>query len=609
MKYKWLQLFIMIAALWIFWPAQAAEAADVVMGGHVVFRVGNEKQAENLSRKLEALLQSGASGDTIKVVRKEIAPKKEADAQNEDDDQEAKPQKKFIYSVYWGKELIIDVTDEMAKQSSSSSESLARLWVENLRKVTAIGLLNLDTSKVIFPVDGGKYINVGGLATGEIKAEEPAGVVEIDIDQENGKIYIKAKKVGKSKLTVFRGVAKESVFIQVKDWAGTLPKEVVAEVTGSPAQADIVAQAVMLSIVAGTETKPGCFVYIDDSNFLPIDVPSGDTMRIVVPAGITASEDYFEVSGRITVSVVNVPVEPVEQNLLLVSNRPERIDKDGILLKYTFNRREPTRLMYSHLNASERNRHLWVNLFNLSETPLKIVISPTHAGPEKSEIYVGQTAAKRFLTNLAAQSGYIVTLSPRSALQLVSHDMRKDMLVSGFINFQILEGSSAQVEVRTASDPNGNDGRVLPELGAPFNPFKIHPHGVFAQPYFEFEGDYEVDGKPLTFVYGESPWLIDFETGLPNTGNFGVLYKTLIEFKNPTRRTRTVGLYFKPLSGPGGANFLIGNKVYQAVFRKKDDEVLVAKIELGPNSSNLVEIITLPEATSCYPAQYELRDL
>ena len=223
--------------------------------------------------------------------------------------------------------------------------------------------------------------------------------------------------------------------------------------------------------------------------------------------------------------------------------------------------------------------------------------------------YVGQTAAKRFLENLAARSGYVITLPPNSALELCSYDMAHMALVSGFINFQILEGESATVEVRTSLDPQANDGRALPDLGAPFNPFKIHPHGVFAQPYFEYEGDFTVGGSPLTFRYGESPWLIDFETGLPNTGNFGVLYKYLVKFKNPTRATKTVGLYFTPLKGPGGAHFLMGHKVYQAAFRRKGERSLVAKIELPPESDHLIEIITLPEATSSYPAQFELVEL
>ncbi|MBQ7529169.1 hypothetical protein IJT10_04635 [bacterium] len=597
---KRLSLFIFILCLFI--VGQFSLAAEVVMGGRVIFEIKNEEQAQRISQRIESLLQSGASPEKIKVVRKEVVLKKSGDKD--------KGKKSTVFSIYWGKDLIVDVTHDMAVKAGGTAESVAHKWADTLRSVAEIGLFNIDTERIVCPIEADKVINISGLSTAPLKVEDPSGLVEIEISDDCQKVYLKAKRVGKTTLKLTRGMLSRTVFIWVKDWAGKLPKVVNAEVTGDPAMAGAVSQAVMLSIISNTDVKPGCSVYLGEFDFAPVAVPSGDSMRLMVPMGINATEDYFPVKGTVNVLINNVPIEKVEHNLLLVSNRPERVDKDGILLRYSFKKNEPTRLMYSHLNASEgKRRNLWVNLINYDEEPVKIAIGSTYAGPERSEIYVGQTSAKRFLENLSANSGYIITLGANSAIELACHDMRPEDLVSGFINFQILEGVGATVEVRTALAPSNNDGRVMPDIGAPFNPFKIHPHGVFAQPYFENDGEFTVGDEPLTFIYGESPWLIDFETGLPNTGNFGVLYKSLVELKNPTRSTRVVGLYFTPLSGPGGANFLIGNKVYQAVFRKKGDEVLVAKIELPPESSNVIEIITLPEATSCYPAQYQLREL
>lgn len=582
--------------LWGIVGVESAWAADVVLGGKVVFRISEEEKAQELSQRLETLLQEGREAKGIKIVRQ--APG------------ESSPEgtKKRIF-IYWDKEQIIEVTPAIAKQNSSTPEALAKLWVENMRNVVAIGLLNVDADRLVFAVGNERTLNVTGLAQGDLEAVDSAGIVDITIDPESGRITLRGLRAGKSSLIISKGQAQLAVFLQVKDWAGQLPLGVQVEVTGDPAQSAAILQAVMLSIASNTSVQPGCSVYVEDMDLQPQPVGKGESMRLSIPVGITATDDYYPVRGNVGVLVKNIEVPAVEQNLLLVSNRPERVDQDGVLLKYNFKASEPTRLMFSHLNASAERRYLWVNLFNLNPEPLKIVISRTSAGPERSEIYVGQTAAKRFLENLAARSGYVITLPPNSALELCSYDMAHMALVSGFINFQILEGESATVEVRTSLDPQANDGRALPDLGAPFNPFKIHPHGVFAQPYFEYEGDFTVGGSPLTFRYGESPWLIDFETGLPNTGNFGVLYKYLVEFKNPTRATKTVGLYFTPLKGPGGAHFLMGHKVYQAAFRRKGERSLVAKIELPPESDHLIEIITLPEATSSYPAQFELVEL
>lgn len=580
--------YLLIAAVIFIWAlcSLPASAADVMLGGTTVFRLEKSEDAAIISQRIENLLQDGARAEDIHVEKED---------------------KNFV--IYWGKVQVITVTPELAKMNKSEPDALAALWVSNMKAVASIGLLNLDCEKAVIAVGAEKIVNASGLAKGELKVSEPTGRTEIYVDSDNGIITIWGKSIGKAKITVTKGKGKCVVWVHVKDKAGSLPREVEVEVTGSPALSSAVAQASLLAIASNTAVNPGCSVYIDESGFNPMAVPSGDTMRMMVPVGINPGEDYFAVRGEVAVNVVNIPVEQDEQNLLMVSNRPERVSQDGILLNYTFSRKEPSRLMYSHMNDSSKHRNLWVNLSNLTEEPLKIVINWTSAGPEKSEIHVGQTSAKRYLESVAAKSGYIVTLPPMSALELAAHDMKPQALVTGFITFKILEGEKATVEVRTALAPSYNDGSDLPDIGAPFNPFKIHPHGVFAQPYFENDAEYTVGGASVAFKYGESPWLIDFETGLPNTGNFGVLYKTLLELKNPDNAKRRVGLYFKPLSGPAGANFLIDGHVFTAPFRKIGDEVLVANIELAPKSTSMVEVITFPEASSCYPAQFELRDI
>lgn len=70
--YKLLALVLAFAAFY-FCALPAAWAADVVLGGQVVFRISDEEQAERISEKIEAMLQRGASSSSIKVVRKEIA--------------------------------------------------------------------------------------------------------------------------------------------------------------------------------------------------------------------------------------------------------------------------------------------------------------------------------------------------------------------------------------------------------------------------------------------------------------------------------------------------------------------------------------------------------
>jgi len=52
----------------------------------------------------------------------------------------------------------------------------------------------------------------------------------------------------------------------------------------------------------------------------------------------------------------------------------------------------------------------------------------------------------------------------------------------------------------------------------------------------------------------------------------------------------------------------VDGKVVQAPFRRVDNEALLTEIELSPGESRMVEVVTFPEASSNYPAQFEFRD-
>ncbi len=574
--------FLMLVA---FVPWHPTWSADVVLGEEVLFRLPDEGQAASLNRKVDELLQSGLSANLVRAGKSEGK-----------------------IGVIWGDHLLVVITADLARANQSTPEALAALWAERLRRVAARGLLRVDRSRLELPVGGEQILRVSGLARGQLLAEPSSNGVEAVVDQASGAVSVRGLAVGRTKVDLRRGKGHEVVWIHVKDWAGTLPQSVEIEVTGRPAPGSMVLLAALAGTATGARVNPGCRLQMEDPSLELPAVPKGDTVRFTMPMGIVGGEDFFPVGGRVQVVARNLPLEPVEANLLLVSNRPERVSQDGVLMEYTFSRKEPTRLMYSHLNDSKGRRNLWVNLSNPTDEPVRLVVGSTWAGPERSEVHVGQTSARRFLECLASQSGYVVTLPPRSALELVAHDMQPKALVTGFINFRVLDGDKATIEVRTALAPSWNDGSNLPHLGAPFNPFKIHPHGVFAQPFFEQDGEYVVGGQPLVQRYGESPWLIDFETGLPNTGNFGVLYKMLVDLRNPEREPRRVGLYFNPVAGPAGGTFLVDGQVFQAPFRRVRNEALVTEILLEPGETRTVEVVTFPEASSNYPAQFEFRD-
>ena len=149
---------------------------------------------------------------------------------------------------------------------------------------------------------------------------------------------------------------------------------------------------------------------------------------------------------------------------------------------------------------------------------------------------------------------------------------------------------------------NKNEG--LKEIDEPFDPFKIHPHGVFPVPEILNENTYKVSSGDLEVTVGKWPWVIDAQTGEPNTGNFGVVYTLKTNLVNDTSYPVTVDVIFTPLNGTSQGTFIIDGDLIESKILKKDTPQTIRQIKLRPNETLDCEIITIPEASSCYPVQF-----
>ena len=580
------RLLLLLALWWVL--GLSSWAQDVEVGGQLLFRVDNPKLAQAISQRIEDQLLKGAESKELRLVTVKAG-----------------------VAIYWGKLEIVVVTKELAAANDSQPKALASQWLDRLREVAEVGLLKLTPSRLEMPIDGEASVDVTGLATGSYSFQDSSGRVQVS-EESPERLKLKARQVGKTKILIQRGNAKAFLWVHVKDWAGKVPDTIQVRVTGNPAPGDMVLEAVLRSLQTQARVNPGCKLQMEFpasyGNGLP-SVPEGQQMTLSMVARITGNEDYYPVRKDIRVAAQSMTLETVEPNLLLVSNRPEQVADDGILMQYTLSAKEPSRLMYSHMNASVEPRNLWVNLTNPGEESVQVLVDWSYSGPSRNEVTVGHAAAQRFLTRLGSKAGYVLEIPPRTRLELAEHLMQRKELLSGFASFRILKGAKLEVQVLSKKDPSRNDGSKLVHLGAPFNPFKIHPHGVFAQPYFEEWLELAAGGQPLAFNFGESPWLIDFESGLPNTGNFGVIYRWHVALSNPGSRTATFGLYFTPKNGAAALSMLLGDQVVSVPFKPRNEEVPVRSFVVEPGKEINVDLTTLPEASSSYPATLEFREV
>jgi hypothetical protein len=551
-------------------------AEPVSVGGETIMRLPAAK-AQAVQQRVDQLLESGADPE-------EILAKKTANG----------------YGVYWGATLLVEVDKALATENKSTPEGLAVVWAKRLFELVGPGLLKVSPRTVLLPLGEQTVLQLGGIAEGPVTVEGGGGVVTAQVEGET--IVVEARAVGSSTILVRRGKGRARLPVRVKDWAGYPPKEISIKVTGDPAPGSMVAMASLRAVAGSTQLNPGARLEFPEDMPETPSVTKGDKLRFRLPIEIVADDNYFPVRSKVEVEVESIDLRLKEANLLLVSNRPERVDDDGVLLEYTFSESEPTRLMYSHMNQTLADRNLWVNLYNETSEPVSVWVGATFAGPNRNEVHTGHMAAVRFLRQHGAEAGYVVEIPPRERFVVAHHLMNKRDLLSGFVNLQIVGEGRLRAEVHSKLTPSSNNTVNSPRLGGPFNPFKIHPHGVFAQPYFEEWVDLDGNSDQTEVPYGKSPWLIDFETGLPNTGNFGVLYRYHFVLNNNRTSDLDFELVFRPHSGPGAGTFLVDGDILEAPFQKRGVETSLGIFRVAPGAERTVDVVTLPEASSNYPA-------
>ena len=59
--------------------------------------------------------------------------------------------------------------------------------------------------------------------------------------------------------------------------------------------------------------------------------------------------------------------------------------------------------------------------------------------------------------------------------------------------------------------------------------------------------------------------------------------------------------------GPGAGTFLVDGDILEAPFRKQGVETSLGRFRVEPGAERTVDLVTLPEASSCYPAYVTMR--
>jgi len=489
-----------------------------------------------------------------------------------------------------------------ARFNQTTPEALAGQWVERLRESLARNTVTLTPDLV--------RLHPGGTATVAVSVFLPGPVTLGPFDERiaaarvvGRTVVVAARVVGSTVVPVIVGGGRALLPVVVRRDAGTIPETLTVHVTGDLTNAAVVREAVQRRVDQAVAREPGATVTIGP--LPPVDgiTPDANQLELAVPVKIR-SPYALPVEGVVRVNVVRETVEVADPALLLVSNRPEVVEADGILFSEVVDARHPIRLLYHHMNGTRQHaRILTVVLTNRSSRPAEMLMISGLAGPSPDPLFVGHAATARFLQNLVAGRGYVLEIAPRSSYAFSAQTMLPLQLVSGILQLQLLRGEELEVRVQIRL-PWLLEGTVAIPVNQIAYP---HPKGIFQSPTVTIVRSVDLRWPVPLVDLGSAAALADVRTGEPLVGDYGVVYRMTITAANATEAGVQADLVATAAGGPARGVFLIdGRLVEMAIFRPSEERVL-ATITVPPGQTAQVKVVTMPTAGSSYPVRLTLR--
>jgi hypothetical protein len=496
---------------------------------------------------------------------------------------------------------LVTVDATAARGAGSVPLALARVWADQLREALSRNTVTLTPALLVLRPGERAAASVTAFLPGPVTIgpyDERVAVAQIV----GGVVSVEARGIGSTAVPVIVGAGQAPLTVVVRRPAGVIPQTVTVRVTGELSAA-LVREAVQRKIEQSVLREPGASLAVGAIHVDETALAGPDAPEMLVP--VTVRSPYaLPVDGVIRVTLVREQVEIADPALLLVSNRPEAVLADGVLFEEVVDARRPTRLLYHHQNGSaDHSRVLTVALTNRADHPAALLLISGLAGPSPDSLFVGSAATGRFLQNLAAGRGYVLEMPARTTYAFVAQTMAPLQLVSGILQFQLLEGE--ELEIRIAARLPWLLDRTV---AIPVNQIAYpHPKGVFADPTIAVVRTVDLLTPTHLVDLGWVAGLRDLRTDERLVGDYGVVYRLTVTAANPSPIELRADLVATAAGGAARGVFLIDGRLVEMAIYKGFEERTLATLAVPPGERLITQILTMPTAGSYYPVRLSLR--
>lgn len=300
------------------------------------------------------------------------------------------------------------------------------------------------------------------------------------------------------------------------------------------------------------------------------------------------------------VEVKSETVEARKADGMILSNWPEKLEEDQVLLEAPLTPENLWRVMVHHRNMPDQPpRWLEVEIVQPAGVDERYAVTSYLTGPASDEIFCGHLAAARFFK--APSSGYLVSVGGGKRHLLERTLIKPGQTVSAMLAVRGLLPRSQPGILRISARQLDN---TEPLSLKPFDPKARTARGVFPAEVIR-ELSYQVGAAYLFEDIGGQPYLSEVTTGAPSPGNFGAVYRYRWKLDNPTDQPQEVRMEMSARGGPARASIWIDGESIETELLKAEPRLLKRWL-LPPASKREVVMETFPQAGSNFPLSVTL---
>ena len=391
--------------------------------------------------------------------------------------------------------------------------------------------------------------------------------------------------------------------------AGVVPATVTLDVTGAPVTdaafleaqiRDAIDRRVRPTLQPGASIAYGPYV---PWPLLPIAVGERASAYVTVTVSGGATTP---VSSVVTVNITNVALPPAPPHVLFLSDDPEYLRTEGLVLRGDVTPARPARLYYYHSDIGVP-RDLDVVLTASAAARVQVVQSG--AGPDLDVMSVGHAVTRDYLRFAHAGEGFVADVVPGRPFVLHHALLLQGEVVAGAVDLHVLSGSGVAVSVVASAA----GGRPDVYVAGPRIAYDGHRrHGAFdLTAVATLSAAYTAGGPPAAVQYGTrapSPRNLDPADDGHDYGDYGVVHRITFLLSNPNDAPQVVYVYEKPLGGPVRSTFLIEGQMKELGCVRLQQPYWVSTYQLPPHSQGVSTTVTMTDGGSFYPLELGVMD-